>query len=608
MGTWLTLADPALRRRCPALAQRHAILLTDGDNQHETPEQLSAAIEAPRGRFQCDCRGVGLRLAGGRGAPDRHGPARQRRPHRRARADGRRLRARSCASRWAAGSPTRRCGCGRRRAPRCCSCARSRPTVEDLTAAAQEVNALTGAYPTGAWGDESRDYHVAVRLPAKAVGQEQLAARVQLAVGDEVVAQGLVKAMWSDDDTLTTRIDPAVAHYTGQAELAEAIQDGLAAKAAGDTDTATTSSGRAVQLAAETGNDEATTRLRKIVEIDDAGTGTVRLRRSVDKLDEMALDTASTKTDPGEEVTRSPRAPSEGGVSTSPARRARVHRERLLRHLRGPHPGGRGRRAAPAPAAAPRVPRRAGAAGPSAGRADPAGRCRPAGVPQLRLSERRRGAVLRGLRLRLHHRHHAAPAGPLRPVRGRRAAAARRSPEPGDPWPPAIAVDWVAEVWVDPDWYAAQESDDPLPVAGAPGRRPARGEERAGRAPVREPQHPPGDRLHRRPGVSRRQAQLTTDGKRWWVEDLQSSNGTYVGPASGPLPTDPVPPGQRVSSPRTTGSTWARGPGSSCGAPPRRNAASNPGRPPRRHNFLARCGKRCGLRGTSRGRGTPRTG
>ena len=98
------------------------------------------------------------------------------------------------------------------------------------------------------------------------------------------------------DDTLTTRIDPAVAHYTGQTELAEAIQEGLAAKAAGDDDTATTKLGRAVQLAAETGNDEATTKLRKVVEIEDADTGTVRLKRSVDKLDEMALDTASTKT------------------------------------------------------------------------------------------------------------------------------------------------------------------------------------------------------------------------------------------------------------------------------------------------------------------------
>jgi hypothetical protein len=170
------------------------------------------------------------------------------------------------------------------------------PTVEDLTTRRQDVNALTGAYPTGAWADESRDYHVAVRLPAKPVGQVQLASRVQLVVGDNVVAQGLVRAVWSNDDTLTTRIDPAVAHYTGEAELAAAIQDGLAAKAVGDTNVATAKLGRAVQLAAETGNDEAASRLRKIVEIDDVESGTVRLRSSVSKLDEMALDTSSTKT------------------------------------------------------------------------------------------------------------------------------------------------------------------------------------------------------------------------------------------------------------------------------------------------------------------------
>jgi hypothetical protein len=170
------------------------------------------------------------------------------------------------------------------------------PTVDDLTARRVEVNALTGAFPTGAWGDESRDYHVAVRVPPQAIGQERLAARVQLVVRDQIVSQGLVKARWSNDDALTTRIDPAVAHYTGQAELAEVIQEGLAAKAAGDEATATTKLGRAVALAAETGNDEATSKLRKVVDIDDAETGTVRLKRGINKLDEMALDTASTKT------------------------------------------------------------------------------------------------------------------------------------------------------------------------------------------------------------------------------------------------------------------------------------------------------------------------
>ena len=46
-------------------------------------------------------------------------------------------------------------------------------------------------------------------------------------------------------------------------------------------------------------------------------------------------------------------------------------------------------------------------------------------------------------------------------------------------------------------------------------------------------------------GVSRRQAQLTTDGKRWFVEDLESANGTFVGPASAALPTDPIPVGTK---------------------------------------------------------------
>jgi len=294
MGTWLELAGRVFSS-VPSLAQKHAILLTDGENQHESPEQLTARIDAVRGQFQVDCRGVGVdwvvdevrRIATALlGTVDIIPSANEMESEFAAIM-------RQAMSRGVANAQLRVW------APQGAQVLFVRqvaPTVEDLTTRRQELNPLTGAYPTGAWGDESRDYHVAVRLAAKAVGQEQLAARVQLAVGDQTVAQGLVKAQWSNDDTLTTRISPEVAHYTGQTELAEAIQEGLAAKAAGDTATATTRLGRAVQLAAETGNEEATTRLRKVVEIDDPATGTVRLRKTVDKLDEMALDTASTKT------------------------------------------------------------------------------------------------------------------------------------------------------------------------------------------------------------------------------------------------------------------------------------------------------------------------
>ncbi len=49
-------------------------------------------------------------------------------------------------------------------------------------------------------------------------------------------------------------------------------------------------------LAAETGNHEATEKLKKVVDISNEKDGTVRLKKSVEKADEMALDTASTKT------------------------------------------------------------------------------------------------------------------------------------------------------------------------------------------------------------------------------------------------------------------------------------------------------------------------
>ncbi len=65
----------------------------------------------------------------------------------------------------------------------------------------------------------------------------------------------------------------------------------------GDEDAATTLLGRAVQLAHESGHDELTVRLRKVVDVVDPTTGTVRLRRSVEKAAEMdlALEATTTK-------------------------------------------------------------------------------------------------------------------------------------------------------------------------------------------------------------------------------------------------------------------------------------------------------------------------
>ncbi|MEO7447897.1 MAG: VWA domain-containing protein [Humibacillus sp.] len=294
MGTWLTLARQIFET-VPFVTRRHAILLTDGVNEGETPASLAAAVRSCVDVFQCDCRGVGdqWRVEEVRGIASALLGTVDLIPAPEEMAAEFEAMMRASMARGVANAELR---VWVPQGAELLFVKQVSPTLEDLSGRRTQVNPLTGAYPTGAWSDETRDYHVAVRLPARTLGQEQLAARVQIALGADPVTQALVKARWSSDDALTTRIDPAVAAYTGQAELAQMIQDGLAAKASGQDEVATAKLGRAVQLASTTGNEEMTTRLRKVVEIDDADTGTVRLKKGVAKMDEMSLDTASTKT------------------------------------------------------------------------------------------------------------------------------------------------------------------------------------------------------------------------------------------------------------------------------------------------------------------------
>jgi hypothetical protein len=173
------------------------------------------------------------------------------------------------------------------------------PAVDDLTGRRVQVTPQAGDYPTGAWGAESRDYHLCVEVQPAAIGVEMLAARVSLVVstdaGPQTLGQGQVRAIWTDEEQLSTRINGHVAHYTGQAELAQAIQDGLEARRAGDEATASARLGRAVALAQESGNTETSDLLAKVVDLDPV-TGTVKLKASLADADEMKLDTRSTKT------------------------------------------------------------------------------------------------------------------------------------------------------------------------------------------------------------------------------------------------------------------------------------------------------------------------
>ncbi|AQA01235.1 hypothetical protein BVC93_01010 [Mycobacterium sp. MS1601] len=292
IGRWLAHVRGIVEQRPGALA--HAILLTDGKDEHETPEQLGQEIGLSEGVFTCDCRGVGtdwvveeLRAIASAllGTVDIVADPEDL-------AEDFAEMMRSSMGKSIAAMTLRLWTPAGARIEFVKQVA---PTVEDLTGRRVDTAAQTGEYPLGAWGAEERDYHVQVEVEPAAVGREKLAARMTVVAGDQVLGEGLVKAVWTADSALSARISRRVAHYTGQAELAQAVQEGLSARKSGDVATATAKLQRAMELAVESGNDGTATLLRGVVEVDEK-TGTARLKREVAAADEMALDARSTKT------------------------------------------------------------------------------------------------------------------------------------------------------------------------------------------------------------------------------------------------------------------------------------------------------------------------
>ncbi|MFJ3923973.1 VWA domain-containing protein [Streptomyces sp. NPDC090022] len=302
IGTWLRLADALLLGSSATI--RHGILLTDGRNEHEEPAALRARLDACAGRFTCDARGVGTdweveevtgiasALLGTADIVADPAHLTEDFTHMMEKVMGKEV-ADVALRLWTpVGAEIQ-------------YVKQVAPAVLDLTGRRTDAGPRAGDYPTGSWGDESREYHVCVRVPAGgSVGQEMLAARLSLVLPGPVTAMtpaaapapALIRAVWTDDLAASTAINPHVAHYTGQAELAQAIQAGLRARKLGDADGATAKLGRAVQLAQASGNADTAKLLAKVVDVVDAAAGTVRLKATVADADEMTLDTRSTQT------------------------------------------------------------------------------------------------------------------------------------------------------------------------------------------------------------------------------------------------------------------------------------------------------------------------
>ena len=295
-------------------AIRRAIFLTDGVNESERPGRFEQVLSRCVGSFECDCWGLGTKWRVGEVqevARALNGKASL------IPGPGEIEAAFSAAIQSAASKAIAdvRLRLWTPQTAQLTLIKQMNPIIQDLTKAGNRVSPQLLEFGIGSWAPgESRDYQVDLQLTSAGVGEELLALRPSIVFRQDAQdreirpASGRVVVTWTTDEALSSRINPRVAHYTGQEELALAIQGGLQARERGDDDAATHLLGRAVKLAAQSGNDEMTSRLQKVVEIDDAATGTVHLKRGVSDVATMDLELESTTT---KRAARRPSAPAQ---------------------------------------------------------------------------------------------------------------------------------------------------------------------------------------------------------------------------------------------------------------------------------------------------------
>ncbi|GGX78207.1 VWA domain-containing protein [Streptomyces hiroshimensis] len=288
VASWLACARDLLTAPEQDHPIRHALLLTDGRNEHDRPGELERVLADCTGKFTCDARGIGDQWAAAelRAIASRlHGKADAVERDSDLEDEFRTM----MTSAMAKALP----GIRIRVRPRAGSEIRFFkqvfPTELDLTKEGVQSGERSWDFPTGAWGDESRDYHLCVTADRAGdpMGEDMQLASVSLvpdAVGDHpaeaVVAVPLPVPLlvhWTDDAGLSTQVHPRVAHFAGHADLGRAVNAGCEAYERGDRAAAEEEWGRAVRLAHELGDEKMLRRLRRLVRIDDAGEGRVRL-------------------------------------------------------------------------------------------------------------------------------------------------------------------------------------------------------------------------------------------------------------------------------------------------------------------------------------------
>jgi Ca-activated chloride channel family protein len=308
IGTWLRLANDLLRTYPGAV--RHVILLTDGQNLPQFRDILDEALAECEGNFVCDGRGIGddylpeelqrivstlrgsadaivedtdlvddfaemMRIAMSKVVPDLL------------------LRIRTM--------PFTRLRYVRQ----------VYPAEIDLTPFGTRVDDRTTAFSTGSWSDrEEREFHVCLTtdLAGRQVGEDLQAAAVGLAIvrpgeteAERCGTPQAIKVRLTGDVTLSGPIDPKVAHYNNQKELAQAVKDGYEAYGRRELPLAEERLAEAVRLASGLGHDKMLVRLARIVDIiGDPADGHVQINANLRPRELFSIAMASST------ATRSP--------------------------------------------------------------------------------------------------------------------------------------------------------------------------------------------------------------------------------------------------------------------------------------------------------------
>ncbi len=314
IASWLDCAHRLLAAQDTPI--RHAVLLTDGRNEHDRPGELERVLAACAGRFRCDARGIGEEWAASelRAIATRlHGVADAVVDDSDLEAEFRTM----MAGAMAKALPDVRIRVSVRDGSELRFVKQVFPTEQDLTAEGVRTGKRSWEFPTGAWGDESRDFHLCVTADPEGdpQGEEVRLASVALVTAGPDAAAAPVAlpdpcpftVRWTDDRALSTRVHPRVAHYDGHAELGRAVNAGCEAYERGEPDAAEAAWGRAVRLAHELGDEKTLRRLRRLVTVADPARGEVRVRPGLSAGDlNAAWVTADHSTQWTEEARPSP--------------------------------------------------------------------------------------------------------------------------------------------------------------------------------------------------------------------------------------------------------------------------------------------------------------